>query len=192
MITKHSFAALSLALLLAACATKPMKVGPGEAVVADKVALRIDGAWNQLPTQMGPWTLWTHDGLALDELRFWTGLKDGEAIASPMGKDQRPLAFKASMQPHELVALFGSLHSRDGSAFTLDRLEPAEFVGAKGFRFQYTVVRKTDDVKLSGVGWGAVHNNQLYAMTFTAPRAGFFGRHEKGVEQIAKSARLKG
>jgi hypothetical protein len=47
-------------------------------------------------------------------------------------------------------------------------------------------------VRVSGVAWGAVRNNELYAMTFTAPRLGFFVRHEKRVEQIAKSARLKG
>ncbi len=71
------------------------------------------------------------------------------------------------------------------------KLEPADFLGGKGFRFRYTVVRKADDVRLSGVAWGTVRDNELFALTFTAPRAGFFARHEKRVEEIARSARLK-
>jgi hypothetical protein len=180
-----------VAFALAGCAIPAIKVGPGSTVVGDKMTLSIDSAWNHLPTSRYPWTVWTADGVAIDELRFWPGLKDGEALAPTANGDQRPLNFKATMQAHELVALFGSLYARDGSTFTLDKLEPADFVGVKGFRFRYSVVRYYDDVKLSGVAWAAVRNNELYAMTFTAPRIGFFPRYEKRLEQIAKSARLK-
>jgi hypothetical protein len=185
-------AALALAAFLAGCASV-VKVGPGDTVVADRVAVSIDGAWNQLnlPGSATAAT-WTQDGITLDLLQFYVALKDGDALAPAASKEQRPLTFKASMQPHEIVALFQGLYTRDGSTFSLDKLEPAEFLGNNGFRFRYTLVRKADDVRVSGVAWGAVRNNELYAMTFTAPRLGFFVRHEKRVEQIAKSARLKG
>lgn len=180
--------------VLAGCAVPAVKVGPGPTVVGERIMVSIDEAWNHLPgfSLRRPWTVWTADGVAIDELRFWAGLKEGESIAPAEGSDRRPLGFKATMQPHELVALFASLHTRDGSTFTLERLEPADFVGVKGFRFRYALMRYHDDVKLAGVGWAAVRNGELYAMTFTAPRVGFFPRHEKRVEQIAKSARLKG
>jgi len=45
---------------------------------------------------------------------------------------------------------------------------------------------------ISGVAWAAVINNELFAMTFTAPHLGFFPRHLPKVEQAAASARLKG
>ena len=158
------------------------------------MAVTIDSSWNQFnPAHPTPSTLWTIDGITVDSLRFYAGLKDGEVIEpnTVHAKDARPLMFKSSMHPDEIVALYQGLYSRDGSAFMLDKLEPAEFVGAKGFRFQYTVVRKLDDVKLSGIAWVAVREGQLYAMTYTAPRLAFFPRYAPRVEQIAKSARLK-
>jgi len=191
MTTKRLLATFVIAAALAGCANV-VKVGPGDTVVADRVALNIDGAWNQLTLHgSGTTATWTQDGITLDLLQFYVALKDGEALGPAATKEQRPLVFKATMQPHEIVSLFQGLYTRDGSTFSLDRLEPADFMGGKGFRFQYTVVRKFDDVKLSGVAWGAVRGNELFAMTFTAPRAGFFPRHEKRVEHIARTARLK-
>jgi len=186
-----TLAAIVMLLALAGCAVPPVKVEPGEAAVG-KMTLSIDSAWNHLPAVDRPWTLWTIDGVVIDELRFWSGLKDGEALAPSSHREQRPLSFKRTMQAHELVALFASLHARERCSFTLEQLEPADFVGVKGVRFRYSLLRYHDEVRLSGVGWAAVRDGELYAMTFTAPRLGFFARHEKRVEQIAKSARLKG
>jgi hypothetical protein len=191
---KRLLAALAFVVVLAGCASSGMvKVSPGETVVGDRVALTIEGAWNQLSIPgSGSTATWTQDGIPLDLLRFYVALKDGQALGGSGAKDQRPLTFKSTMQPHEIVSLFQGLYARDGSTFTLGKLEPAEFMGAKGFRFQYTVVRKSDDVTLSGVAWVVVQGHELYAMTFTAPRVGFYARHEVDVERIAKSARLKG
>jgi hypothetical protein len=192
MTLKRLFATFVIAAALGGCANV-VKVGPGDTVVADRVALNIDDAWNQISLPgTGTAATWTQDGITLDLLQFYVSLKDGEALGPAAGREQRPLVFRSAMQPHEIVALFQGLYTRDGSAFSLDRLEPADFLGGKGFRFQYTVVRKFDDVKLSGVAWGAVRGNELFAMTFTAPRAGFYPRHAPRVEQIARTARLKG
>jgi hypothetical protein len=181
-----------LAAVLAGCANVT-RIPAGDTLVAGKVALTLDAAWNQvnLPNQNNV-TTWTMDGITVDQLQFYVGLKDGERLGPPPVRDQRPLEFKATMQAHEIVQLFQGLYSRDGSTFTMERLEPTDFMGQKGFRFQYTVVRKVDDVKLAGMAWAAVRNGELYAMTYTAPRAGFFQRHQASVEQIAKSARGRG
>jgi hypothetical protein len=93
------------------------------------------------------------------------------------------------MQPHELAALFASLQARDGSVVSVDRLEPAAFVGVPGVRFRWSVLRSADDMRMSGVGWAAVREGQLYAMTFIAPRLDFFARHLARVERIARSAK---
>jgi len=185
---------MGVALALAGCAAV-VKVGPGETVVGNRIMVNIDSAWNQvnLPGSSSSATLWTMEGITIDNLELYPGLKDGDLLAqnSPNAKNARPLAFKASMRPDEIVALYQGLYSRDGSVFTLDKLEPADFAGGKGFRFQFTVVRKVDDVKLSGMAWAAVRDNQLFAMTYTAPRLGFFPRYQARVEQIAKTVRVK-
>lgn len=190
-----TIAAVALALGGCAAGIKAVKVGPGETLVAGRLMVNIDEAWNQIsfPHPAAPTTLWTVEGITIDNLEFYPGLKDGDLLAqnTPGAKTARPLTFKASMRPDEIVALYEGLYSRDGSVFTLDKLEPVEFADGKGFRFQFTVVRKSDDVKLSGMAWAAVRDNQLFAMTYTAPRLGFFPRYAARVEQIAKSVRIK-
>jgi hypothetical protein len=179
----------TLALVLGGCANVA-QVGPGEAVVADRLLVRADSAWNHVTVVGGSNVVWTRDGLPLDVLRFWVGVADGQPLA-PAAKDQRPLTFRAAMEPQEIVALFQGALSRDGSTFTLDRLEPAPFLGGPGFRFEYTLLRKADEVRLSGIGWGAVRGGQLHAITYSAPRAAFFQRHLGAARQVAESARLK-
>lgn len=181
---------LLLAASLAGCASIH-KVDTGAAKVGDRVVVDLDGPWNALPWRDEKAMRWTQDGVTLDLLSFYPGLKNGELISKSRSQDERPLAFKSTMAPHEIVALFQGYFSREGS-FQLDKLEPAEFAGTQGFRFRFTLVRKSDDVRLSGSGWGAVRQGELYAMTFIAPRAGFFPRHEPQVERIARSLRVTG
>jgi len=95
------------------------------------------------------------------------------------------------MQPDEIVALFEGMLTRDGSEFKLVKLEPAVFGGVKGFRFEYAVTRKTDNVVLLGIGYSAVSKGELFALVYQAPRLTFFSRHKHRVEQIARSARVK-
>ena len=77
------------------------------------------------------------------------------------------------------------------STTLLTKLEPAIFGGAKGFRFEYALTRKVDNVQLSGVGYGAVDRGELFAIVYMAPRLAFFGRYAPTVEAIAKSAHIK-
>ena len=102
-----------------------------------------------------------------------------------------PLAFKSTMQAAEIVTLYQNLLTRDGSSFTLDKLDPATFVGAPGFRFEYSLVRKIDDVRLRGVAWGAVYQGELFLINYSAPRLGFFQRSVGEVDQMVKTARIK-
>ena len=182
---------LAVAAFLAGCA-QIVKVGPGEVLVGNRLAVQADAAWNQFANAPGggPQTVWTIDGTPLDALQFFVGLKDGALIA-PQPKDTRPLQFKAAMQPHELTSLVQGLFSQDGSAVTMGKVEPVEFLGGSGTRMEFSVLRKIDDVNLRGVAWVAVRDNQLFALTFTAPRLGFFPRHQARVEQLVRTLKLK-
>jgi len=189
---KKIVCSLVLAVLLAGCA-QVTKIGPGEAVIAERIGVPVDSGWNQFGGQFGgsnAAALWTSEGLAIDQLNFYVGVKDGDLIAAA-AKDQRPLAFKATMQPHEVVALFEAFYTRDGSSFKLDKLEATEFLGQRGWRAQYTVVRKVDDVKLTGSAWATLRSGELFALTFTAPSVGFYPRQVAKVEKVAAAARFK-
>jgi hypothetical protein len=192
----HRLLALVLAALLSACAPfQVARVPAGETLVGGRLQMQLDGPWNSLGTLvLSTATTWTVDGVTVDSLQFFVGIKDGEVVApgQPGAKAQQPLTFKASMAPHEVVALYQTLWTRDGSSFTLDRLEPADFLGGKGFRFDYTLLRKADDVRLAGFGYALVKDKELFVIHYSAPRLGFFPRYRAQVERMALAARLKG
>ncbi len=190
---------LVLLVLLSACASV-QKIESGDRTVGERFQITLEGDWNQVkaPNISPPNSeTWTMEGLPIDQLLLYTGLKNGQAVhaVSPAQSNANPppktFEFRSTMQPDEIVGLFEGTFSRGGSVFKLVKLEPAAFAGGKGFRFEYAITRKVDNVQLSGVGYGLVDKGDLYAIVYQAPRMAFFARHQGRVEQIAKSARLK-
>ena len=178
---------------LGACApVQTRKVDSGEQTVGDRLVVKLDGAWNHITAPgMGPAQTWTMEGLPVDQLLVYSGLKDGEVIhAQPSSSTAKSFSFRGNMQPDEIVAMFEGMLTRDGSTFKLVKLEPSSFGGGKGLRFEYAIVRKVDSVQLSGVGFATVSNGELFALLYSAPRLGFFPRHQGRVEQIAGSAKI--
>lgn len=185
--------AFALVLTLAACANVS-KINTGETTVRNSLTVTVDTAWNQFERGMADNTpTWTVEGITIDTLQFYVGIKDGELIAPTPnnGKGTLPLAFKASMQPADVVALYQGLFTRDGSSFTLDKLEPAEFVGTRGFRFEYSLTRKVDDVRLKGIAYGAVRQGELFLINYSAPRLAFFPKYVGRVDALVKTAKVK-
>jgi hypothetical protein len=181
-----------LAVALAGCAAVA-KMESGEQTIGERLVVHLDGAWNHVTAPgIGPAHLWTMEGLPIDQLRIYAGIKDGEPVHQPdTSGNRKNFSFRSRMQPEDIVAMFEGMMTRDGSVFTLNRLEPMSFGGQKGFRFEFSLIRKVDSVQLSGVGFGTVAKGELYAMLYAAPQLGFFARHQKSVEQMARSAWLK-
>jgi len=186
-------AALAVSLLLAACAAPVTRVEVGDVTVGKRLSVKVDAAWNQfgggltagIPT-------WTMEGVTIDALRFYTDIKDGQTLGpGNPPKGRQPLVFKAAMQPADIVALFQSLQTQDGSSFSLDKLEPAEFLGGPGFRFEYSTVRKVDEVPLKGVAYGRVRDGELFLVAYSAPRLVFFPRYQPRVESLIRSSSLR-
>lgn len=96
------------------------------------------------------------------------------------------------MQAQDVVEFYESFASRDGGVFKLEKLAPSRFLGAGGFRFEFSRVRKSDEVRLRGIGYGAVLSGELFLMVFEAPRIHYFAKHLAWVETTAQSARLRG
>ena len=188
--------ALLLMLTVGGCVSVA-KVDSGERPVGERLVVTLDGPWNQINApNLGPAQVWTMEGLPVDELRLYSGIKNGQAMhaeraAGAGGAQPKVFAFRSNMQADEIVSLFEGMLTRDGSRFRLVKLEPAAFGGGKGFRFDYALTRKIDNVQLAGVGYGAVSNGELFAITYMAPQLAFFPRHVARVEQLCRSARLK-
>ncbi len=189
---KKYLAALAL-IALAGCVSVT-KVETGERTVGERLALSLTGAWNHVSLpNVGPAQTWTMEGLPVDQLLVYSGLKNDEAIHGTMAGEsgKKTFVFKSGMRPDEIAGLFEGMLTRDGSVYKLVKLEPTSFGGEQGFRFEYALTRKIDNVQLSGVGYGAVSRGELFALVYQAPRLAFFSRHAPTVEQIARSARVK-
>ena len=72
--------AVLLLLLLAAC-TSMSKV-EGEQVVNERLVVNVPGAWNRLVdrSEQRPYESWTQEGIPLDHLRLWAGLRPGQPL----------------------------------------------------------------------------------------------------------------
>jgi hypothetical protein len=190
---------LLLALVLAACTT--IAKVEGQQLVNEKLAVEVPAAWNKIQDPWGgePYDTWTQEGMPLDHLRLWGGVRSGQPLMAkptvffrgPGEKDARVPTFRSDMGPEKLVRLFEALYATSGTV-QLTRVEPAVFAGEKGVRFEFTLARRFDDLVLHGVGWAAVHKDELYAATFVAPRASFFPRLLPMAEGVVKTARIKG
>lgn len=188
--------ALLAVLLIGGCATPTVsKVEQGEQVVGERIVVKLDGPWNRFDNFGGfPVPTWTVEGVTVDRLQFFVGIKDGATLVpqSDAAREKRPLTFRKSMQPHEIVSLFQTMLTGDGSTFTLDKLDPVAFLGGQGIRFQYSLVRRVDEVRLSGFGYARVVGDQLHAIVYQAPRLGFYPRYQPQVDRMALTAGLRG
>lgn len=185
---------MALAVALGGCVTTT-KIDSGERKIGDRLNVVLDGAWNQIsaPGINGPHReTWTMEGLAVDQLLIYSGLRDGEAIHpdSAAYSDKKHFIFRADMQPEQVVSLFEGMLTRDGSSFRLKKLEPSTFGGGRGFHFEYALIRKTDNVELAGSASAVVNHNELFAIVYQAPQLVFFPRHAARVANMMRSARL--
>lgn len=191
--------ALLLALALAACTT--ISKVEGDQLVNHQLQVTVPTAWNKIQAPWGeePYDTWTQEGMPLDHLRFWGGVESGKPLMRKPTvffrargeKDARVPTFRTGMAPEKLVSLFEELYATAGTV-RLTRMEPAVFAGEKGVRFEFTLLRRFDDLTLNGVGWVAVKDEKLYAATFVAPKLGFYQRLQPMAEAVVRTARIKG
>jgi hypothetical protein len=181
-------------LLVSGCATVS-KVDQGNQAIGDRLAVQLDGPWNRFEAMAAfPVPTWTVEGITVDRLQFFVGIKDGSPLIAQASseKEKRPLTFRAGMQPDEIVALFQALLTADGSTFTLEKVDPAQFLGGTGVRFEFSLIRRVDEVRLSGFGYARIQQGELHAILYQAPRLGFYPRYKEQVEKMAQSASLRG
>jgi hypothetical protein len=122
---------------------------------------------------------------------FYTGIVDGTALDQlPSRQEKQQPIFRSTMAPHEIVELYGTVASDGGNRFTLGKLAPAQFLGGNGFRFEFSVLRKGDEVELKGVAYGAVRNGKLYLMAYRAPKVYYFNKNLARIESVAQGLAL--
>ncbi|MFM7330696.1 MAG: hypothetical protein ACKO1L_03395 [Brachymonas sp.] len=188
---------IALTLIVAGCANI-VKV-EGEQMINSKMSVKLPQAWNKvnLPGSQQPYELWTQDGVFVDQLRFWAGINSGANLVlapqkNSQGKAPRVPMFTAGMKLDQIASLFEQMYAIDGSAVTIDKVEPATFGSQQGVRVEFSVLVQGSNLQIKGIAWAAEHKGQLYATSYAAPRLSFFPRYLPQVQEIAKSAVIKG
>lgn len=182
-----------LAVMLAACNTVSIvKMEAGEQNTG-RMQVKLDNAWNHVvvpASDLPNIQRWTMEGIGIDTLMVYSGIKNGEAMNKPANSKKPVFAFRSDMQADQIVALYESLYTSDGSVFKLNRLEPSAFGGGKGFHFEYSVIRKDDNVELHGIASAIVDQGELFAVVYHAPKLAFFPRQQAQVRQIMGSVKI--
>jgi hypothetical protein len=189
---------IALTFIVVGCANI-VKV-EGEQVINAKMAVKLPQAWNKISATASrqPYELWTQDGMFVDQLRFWAAIPSGTGLvtkpqSNSQSKAPRIPVFASGMKLDQMANLFEQVYAVDGSAVTIDKIEPTTFASQQGVRVEFSVVRQGENsLQLKGVAWAAESKGQFYAISYAAPRLSFFGRYLPQVQEIAKSAVIKG
>ena len=183
---------VALTLLLGACASVT-KVDTGTRTVGERMSMTIDAPWNHVDFPgTKPGELWTMEGIAVDEFRIYSGIKNNEVMHhETFDRQRKSFAFRSAMQTDEIVAMFEGIVTRDQSSFTLNKLEAYPFASRKGFRFEFSRVRKSDSVQQRGIGYGVIDKGELFAMVYIAPRLTYFDKYLPRVEAIVRSVHIR-
>lgn len=184
---------IAVVLTLAGCGTV-RKVETGANTVGERLTMHLDGPWNHIDFPgIRPGQVWTMEGVTVDELIMYSGIKDGQ-VMHPENTHQskkQDIVFRSNMATEQVVSLFEGILTRDDSLFKLMRVEPSTFGGKKGFLFEFERIRKIDNLRQLGFCYGAIDSGELFALVYVAPALTFFPRHQARVEAIAHSAFIK-
>jgi hypothetical protein len=155
--------------------------------IGDGITVQPQVAW---ATAYGPGiagTIWTIDGLGLNDLRMLTGVVSGQPLVEISGiKNADLVHYDVSMLPDDVseltVSTLGKLgYEQSHSA----ALRPAPFGSTQGFRFDLTATK--DGLDLKGLALAAQRHGKLDLILFIAPKEYYFDRYSPVVERLFSS-----
>lgn len=159
-------------------------VEPRERSIAGAYTVQPRLAWSSVAG--GQVETWTIDGVALERLRFFSGIAEGQSLLGGDVGGRRPRFLPSLTRPEvaELVA-----DSLFGSRFPARHVRPAAFGGAPGFRFELRYATN-DGVKREAIVVGAVLQGRLHVIVYEGTALYHFDKYRDEVEQIIGSIRL--
>ena len=160
-------------------------------VVGSDITVVPQVAWSQATNKTSFGQLWTIDGIGLDELRFYTGIRPGAPLMPVPGVQQRDLGkYDSSMLPNDVMELLVSTLNKAGhQQIRTEALRPAPFGSLTGFRFDFSFANR-DGLEMKGMALAAQRNGRLDLILFTAPAEYYFERHAPTVERIFASIQI--
>lgn len=134
--------------------------------------------------------VWTQDGTAVDQLVFYAGIEEGQALMR--GRIARSMPrFQKSMSGLEVAELFEAalVAGLRASEVELVQLAPTRFAGGPGFRFRVGFLLD-DEVERDATAVGTVREGKLYMIAWVGTRLYHHDRYLPEFEKIAASAQI--
>ena len=178
---------VALSLLVVGCQTVTLvEAEPRE--IVEGFRLHPQTEWSRF--KLDHLDLWTVHGPALESLRITHGLEDGDSLIRSPSKDVEIPVFELGMSPNEIAELVEDTLARTGLTDTraLD-LEPHPFGGHDGFRFRLSLTSDSG-LRYAGLAAGAVYDERLWLILFTAPELHYFDLYADTVDAMIESVEL--
>lgn len=180
-------ALLAAAALLTGCATWTLVDGGARQDVAGGYSVEPQVAWSRI--RQGGVELWTVDGPALQALRFFEPIGDGDPLFAAQGSDELPV-FSSHMTASEIQEFVVHSTQRGGGARVAAReLRPWRLGSLEGFRFELDFLNESG-LEMTGIVAGAVAGEKLYLIAYTGARAHYFPKYATHVERLLASVRI--
>ena len=187
--------ALAGVVALSGCAPSYTLVPPAPIGVARNTIHATPGtAWNKAPrTPLDTaWEEhWTQNGLLLDQITFFGGVPEGQAIAKQRPKAARQVpVFRATMSPDDLVAMLDSYYrvTVGATVFDTKAVVPVTFVGRPALQIDFVFVAG-DELRRRGRAIVAIDKGRLYLMALSASDIHYFDAALPEYTKIAAAAR---
>ncbi|HEX9585323.1 MAG TPA: hypothetical protein VGB36_12550 [Gammaproteobacteria bacterium] len=171
-------------LLMSAC-TQYTLVEPQPQKIGDFYTVAPQIHWSR--EKQGAIELWTVDGPALQAIRFFSGIEDGESMFPATGADSKLPSYRSGMTAIEVEEfVIDTLARLGGTDVQAANLRPFQFGRTPGFRFEFTFLTR-EGLEFEGMAAGAEARDRLYLILYTGARSHYFGKHKNDVERIFES-----
>ena len=182
-------ASLLLCLGLMSCALQTMDAGD-DAPVGNGVSVRAEPGFAQI--HLAAMRYWTRNGTGLDELGFYTGIRDGLALFRVPGLRIGDMpVYRARMTPNDIQDLVvASLEKKRMQNVRVGALRPCPFGSAQGFCFDLTLANE-EGLEMRGRAIASARGGVLDLLIFTAPSQFYFAEVSPAVDRIFGSIEVK-
>lgn len=149
--------------------------------------------WNKLDARPGRRAeTWTLDGELLNDVTFYGGIEPGRPLVKERNRKRQPLPKFAEetllIEVPELLEGTYRAYKQIG-LFELTSIEPGQFLGRDGVHFTYQYVDK-DRLTRNGEARAVIVDDELFMVTFDAPRLHYFDRTLEAFRALADTATL--
>lgn len=189
MITRCRRALLLLLVLLVTGCAQFKLANSGEQIkLGDAFTFTPQREWSRL--DLGDIELWTVDGSLLDEMIVYKGVEDGENLLVPNPQVKNPDDFPVFQKTMSALEVRDLLEATFARTLEVDLqsydMKPWKFGDTSGFRFEYNFTSKVG-LRMRGFTVGAVYEEKLYMIVFSAAELHYYKAFEGEFEQIVAS-----